>query len=1113
MAVGLRGGVAAIAGRFVERAMVDRRLAVVVCTAALLSWGPIPDASAGGPYLEGSDYTVTQVSGRYVAPPSSATQIPITGYDEVVEVDLPFAFDYWGWAFKKTWIGANGHCQFGTLPSRTWVNATLGMSRGIVAPLWDDLNARETGKIVTWTDGTSPNRRFVVSWEHVTAGNTDQAGDLTFQVQFFESSNRIVFAYKPDTSPSTWLNLSYTCGLDSWGGQIWAPNETGVNYDQRFVGPFGPYSNLTGHPGTDLQFDLTQTVTLTGKVLFDRVVSDASGLGNSTLADTPVSGASIVATQPSDNLVVATATTAADGSYQLRFQGRPIQKPVLSLQTENPACVVRSSAGAASPASRVLAYDSWYFTDTNVGTSKVTAASDPGGAFRRMLAIADAIGRARDFAAPAAGAIPRLDVVHDETSGLTTYYAPQTATAAPFLVVGTGASENQDGWDAGVIVREYGRHVLASISGAQVSSIRTLFDGVTDVQNAFAIGFGHALYAASHGATKAYDGVSTTSTTVVDLEDPNPVTAKDPKVGAWVTAALFDTLDAANEPHDRLDGRTTNDRFVRCADSLLVAPDTDRFFDAWRTLGYPALELSRIWIAHGLVTDDADEPNDDVGEAVGAGSAPLLVQGRILHPGNEDWFTFDVAAAAPTLVAEVWFNRIGQDAELTLEIRNGAGTRIALGAPAPDAGPWRATFGPVTAGSYSLRIRHDSGPRVEPYSVQVFEPLRMTARAPAEWTQGRPCSFSLGTRGGVPPLTLTSDPPLTQPPGIFFSPDADRVTGSPSAAGTYQLTLRLEDSGDPVHRTVASQAFVVNPPLALAVDEFVALPAGRPWTVAPAGVGGTAPRTFTADGELPEGLALDSGTLRIHGTAAAAGSREVTLHGIDVAGSEDSKATTVVACEATEKGRGEAALAAGRAACGFWVDAVSGSTVSVAVRTAAKMPKRVLTAAWIAPDGRIVREVKLAGGKGKAKGTALPCATSGRYFLVLASDDGDATKLAAAFAVAAPKGGAARVPGFAASSPYPLEFGAIAGAKLDLQVRPDAKSGLVVTISALRAPDGTLLPAAEFVTEKKGVLRLVRTLEQSGTWTVLVVAKPGTDGTLSWKARLRQPRGGAYSAD
>jgi hypothetical protein len=660
----------------------------------------------------------------------------------------------------------------------------------------------------------------------------------------------------------------------------------------------------------------------------------------------------------------------------------------------------------------------------------------------------------------------------------------------------------------------YARHVLDAVAGAPATT-NFAFDAVGDAQNAFAEGFGYALFAAATHASVAYDGVNATTTSVVDLEDPKPTTPKGPDVAAWVAAAMYDLVDGANEPHDRVDGTGVEDRFVRVVESMTSTPDAASFFDAWGTnLGYDGAGLCRDFVHHGLLKDDAAEPNDDSAEPADLGVVPLLTTGRVLQRYDEDWFSIQLAAPVPTLHVDFAWNGVGQTADVTVQVVDALGGVIVATTPQGSGGLELASTGPLAAGTYRLRARHESGPTIDPYRLQAYEPLEMTKTVAAAWTAGRPMNQSVGARGGVGEWKLSADPPGSQPPGLHFGLDGDSMLGTPTDTGAYQLTLKLVDSGDPAHTVVASQSFVVNPPLVVELGPYVGFPVGRTFEVARLSPGGTAPLTFDLlAGAIPDGLTLESGVLRLHGAASAAGSAKVTVHGYDVAGAESDAPTTIVGCVPLVARKAAVDLGSGDAACGAYFDAVAGSNFSVAAGTAKKRAKRTLTATLVGPDGRVVAAAKLVGGRGKGRATVARCPLSGRYFAIFASADGDATQLVVSDSVAPPKSGKGVADASAAAGPIVIPVGALAGAQLDLTIRPDRKSGLACVVQALVDPDGNQFALDGLVTDKKGVLRLVTPLPVGGTWRVIVAATGVTKGRASFSYKIKQPKGATYSAD
>ena len=1085
---------------------------VVRCVPGLLV-GCLAVAAHAEDLMWGEEYSTTQVSGRYVAPPSTATTFSGMAKSDSRSLDLPFDFSYFGWTFRKVWVSSNGFIQFGGeygYPSDT--NRIPSETDGYCSALWDDLNVEARGRVVHWTDGTAPNRRVVVCWDGIAVDDYQPVGTVAFQIQLHETSHRIVFAYKPQTYPDTWLGLTATIGLNAFGGAI--RTSEGYAVDQRYVAPFGNVLDLSGHPGTDLQFDLGAPLHVTGRALYDAVVADADGLGNAVEADVPVRGLRIAAVQ-SDGLEVAAAVSSATGDFDIAVPARSVQKLTIGAFAGGAGCDVRSGSGGT--VLQTLAYDQRVWTDVALGMVTVDDVIDPGTAKRPALHMAIALERAYGSAAPFLTASPdRLVVVWDPASVDPTAYTPRAGTAAPMLRVGSAASGDEDAWDAAEVVRAYGRHVLEAAAPAQTTGRDGRFDASSDAQNAFAEAFGYFLWPASHGTSVFVDAHDATSATVIDLDDPQPSTAASPLVTAWVAGALHDLADGADEPHDWVDGTQGGaGTVIRVIDSLTEIPDAQRFFDAWGPVAGDGLALSRLFIHHGLVADDAGEPDDSTLEARDLGKAPVRVGGRVLTQYNEDWHAFRLDEPSPTLQVELGSLRGGtpEAAQLELELHGPAGLLV-RGNVVPATRTVLASAGPLAAGTYRARVRHVTGASVPEYSLQVFEPLEIGATLPPEWTVGRPLSHPLTVGGGIPPLRVTVDPTDPLPPGVGFAPDASAVTGAPSEAGEWRFVLRLDDSGDPSHATTSSHGLLVNPPLEVDLGEFLPFPVGRPHEVARRSPGGTAPRAFTvAEGALPEGVSLAPAELVLSGAAAAAGTSPVRIHGVDLAGSEDEAATRLVGCVAVADGGADLDLAAGDDACGIYFDAVLGSTVACTVRTAKGQPRRALRALVLDAGAQEVTGGRVVVGNGKARISGVPCPASGRFFVVLASAAGAATRLEAAVKSKPPKGAKGGVQELTAADPLRIEIGAHAGATLDLSVAPGRGSDAEVRIGYLLDPTGALVVAAPYVTAHKKGFRLRTDLALGGTWTVVVTAAPGTSGAVSYAYRVKNPKGSTWSVD
>jgi hypothetical protein len=429
-------------------------------------------------------------------------------------------------------------------------------------------------------------------------------------------------------------------------------------------------------------------------------------------------------------------------------------------------------------------------------------------------------------------------------------------------------------------------------------------------------------------------------------------------------------------------------------------------------------------------------------------------------------------------------------------------------------GPIRATTGPLAPGTYRIGVTHASEVTIPTYTVQAYLPLAVGSGPVKDWTVGRPFDQSLDIAGGVPPYSASGTGAL--PPGILFSPLDQHVVGTPTAPGTFLFTTRVTDDGSPSNVISRSELVVIHDVLKLVVARYVGFPMARSLDLRLPTTGGTPPFTLTMPvGALPEGLAFAPGTFHVTGTAAAQPSVTLELDGVDVAGSADHVATRAVVAVATDASNAPTELAAGEDACGWWFDAVQGSTVSFKAKTAKGAVKRLLTGAVLAPDRSEVTTAKVKGKLGGLSVSKLVCPLSGRYYVIAASTDGEATQLVGSVAVAVPKSGKAKLVDFAQTATTTVEVGAMPGAVLTLKMKGDKKQQLTPKVVSVTKPDGTPVVFGGNVVVDGFNATLTMTFAEGGTWTIVVGATSatGTPGKLSYSYKLAQPKDAAYSAD
>ncbi|WP_181883661.1 putative Ig domain-containing protein [Sphingorhabdus pulchriflava] len=164
--------------------------------------------------------------------------------------------------------------------------------------------------------------------------------------------------------------------------------------------------------------------------------------------------------------------------------------------------------------------------------------------------------------------------------------------------------------------------------------------------------------------------------------------------------------------------------------------------------------------------------------------------------------------------------------------------------------------------------------------------LTVTAAGPLTTTVGQAYSQTFNFAGGTAPFSAYTVTGL--PAGLSVSSSsANSVTiaGTPTASGSFALTVSGQDSSTGNGPFTASQGFTLNvaaPNLALAPasGSFTATYAG-PYSQSIAASGGVGPYSYALTGSLPAGVTLNAATGAVSGTPTASGSFAFTVTATD----------------------------------------------------------------------------------------------------------------------------------------------------------------------------------------------------------------------------------------
>lgn len=1058
------------------------------------------------------DYTVSNVSGQWLTPPSTATNFGLIGDDATKLCDRTTGFadfdvQLFGKTYQRCYISTNGFVNFGSNSANGCCSAQGGPFAsgstydGVCSVFWNDAygySGALTPVIWTWTQGTAPNRIWVVAWVNWSYCCTYN-GSINAQIQFYENGGRIQMAYS-----GTWTagSRSYGVGIDEQGGSRW------VNGAGNTSGVF----TFSTTPTTDYRFD-PKITTFTGNVFIDTIVADQTGFGNSTISGVPAVGLG-AELRNSSGAVLAQAPVDVNGQYVLRgsaldsTQGGSIWVTTKGLG----ARVSPSTAGSsqASPSMQIAASVTFGSNQT-IPNFTIGNANDPNLTFRKPAQVACAIGRMDAWIrARTSDPIGTLEVFYDDTSNLPTQW---TLGSPSSLRIGGNATGNQDAYDVATVMRGYARHVVQAMTGAATTSTTLNLDARTDAVAAAADGLGAYVYAIVENKTKAYDATGASTANVFDLETPTLTQSKGPTVGGWFAAAMYDLIDGRNEAHDLIDGTSPSDAAERpfeVFDSLTQLSMVD-FVYGWYSAGYDSASLVQILVHHGVLGDDPEESDDVQSQATNLGIAGQRRTNRTLNPFNVDWYRITVPTFTDAFYVDVVYDR-STGAQTVLEVLNGS-TVIATGSFFDATGPLRATAVNIPANTeLHIRFQHVAGGHVGTYAVQAYGRLYTESSGPFAWTVGRPLNQPLVVNGGIGPFDIVLKKGSALPPGIALDAANARVVGTPLSPGSETYSLVTTDSADPANTHTVTLDLLINDELEFTAPLLTGIALGKVTDVSLGRSGGTPPIAITNFvGVLPDGLELTE-DFHVTGQTNEAGGGRISFLATDVAGSQVQVDTTLVACARLDGGKMSVSLDAGDSAAGFYFDAVAGSTANVALSTLKKKAQRDLQVLLVGPDGRTVEggTLKLARGKALLKGVTLPL--SGRYFFVFSSGDGGpATQLAAALKLTLPKKGEGEAL-FDFGDDLSFDFGALDGTQMTITGKTTLNMNMRVV--TLYRPDGTVYPMAGILeNQAKGRFKFTFRLDQSGTWTIVLGHKPGPVGEVDYGYSFKQPKGGTYSVD
>jgi hypothetical protein len=147
------------------------------------------------------------------------TEVVLTDKDEgFTQVNLPFAFPFYGSSKNNVKIAANGLLSFGTVPGQTWTNQaipTAGDPNDLLAVFWDDLDASVAGKIFRHHNVAA--NQFIVQYHGIR--RFQQNNPYTFQV-ILSPDGTILYQYLQMSDPRNEATVGIENANASTGLQV-----------------------------------------------------------------------------------------------------------------------------------------------------------------------------------------------------------------------------------------------------------------------------------------------------------------------------------------------------------------------------------------------------------------------------------------------------------------------------------------------------------------------------------------------------------------------------------------------------------------------------------------------------------------------------------------------------------------------------------------------------------------------------------------------------------------------------------------------------------------------------------------------------------------------------
>ncbi|MEI6209387.1 MAG: putative Ig domain-containing protein [Desulfuromonadales bacterium] len=202
---------------------------------------------------------------------------------------------------------------------------------------------------------------------------------------------------------------------------------------------------------------------------------------------------------------------------------------------------------------------------------------------------------------------------------------------------------------------------------------------------------------------------------------------------------------------------------------------------------------------------------------------------------------------------------------------------------------------PTLAGDYSFEVTvtdNTGATASQLYTVRVRDSLNITTTALKSWALGQTGYLDTLTASGGAGTYSWSIQSGSLPPGLTLNASSGIISGTPTVAGIYPITVQVTDSGS-VPMAVSKQfTIIISSNMVITTASAPTTTRYAPYSLTLQSSGGTDPKTWSST-TLPSGLFLNKQTGVVSGSASEAGTATVIFTVTDYSGATASKTLTI----------------------------------------------------------------------------------------------------------------------------------------------------------------------------------------------------------------------------